>query len=358
MLDKYEEKLKENITNYEIKTTSDDILNSYKTNNKELNKSKNKKKLFITLSSLFSSGILVGACLLTVFLLKPFQNNTNTDSNPNNTSYQSLPSYDYLNILNSKDKNLVGFELSSLLNNTSGSTINGLNKNILLKNKISNSITIDQNYFIKVVNNFDLAADSIKTLYDSNNNYSLLASNVSFTYNNEVFKIRTDIYNNNEVIYSLYINQSSYEVKNNEETWMFEGYINYNEKYYPITLSKEVENTELEIETRIIFDNYIAIVSKEIDNDESEYEFEYFDLNNNSIYNFEIESNLIKDTTIEVSVEDFKSNLEYEYLITIVNNDKYSILLDDEENDNTFAFILEFLTNKVYSKEGFESIYK
>lgn len=356
MLDNYEEKLKENISNYEIKTSSEDILKAYKASNKKTSRIKSKKKLFITLSSLFTSGILTEALLLTLLYINKDEENI---SDSNYICYPALPTKDYLNLLTSKDQNLVGFELSSLLNNNyDSSSINNLNNIRLLNSNNYTSISIDQNYFIKVVNNFDLAADSIKSLYDSTSNYSLLASEVSFSYNNEIFNIKTDIYNNNNIIYSLYINQTSYQIKNNKETWIYSGYINYFDSYYPFTLSKEIKNNELEIESKIVFDDYIAIVSKEIENDESEYEFEYMDLNNNPIYNYEIESNLNKDPGVEISIEDYKTNLEYEYITTIINNNKYSILLDDEDNDINFTFTLEFLTNKVYSKEGLNNIYK
>lgn len=370
MLDKYEQKIHDELSNYEIKLNSDDVLAKFKAQEikkpKKIKKSNNKNKsLLISLSSLLGSGALVCACTL------PFVFN-DKDNDGNNNSTISVNTGNLIPILNQNDANLLSFEIVSLMSGNESSTTQALNPIILSKkpsfNKENNN-KIDQNYFTKVVDAYDLAAESVHSLFSSNNNFDLKAYEDNFTYNNKTFNVRSDVLNNDVVIYSLYINEDAHFAEDDdEETWLYSGYIKVDNKYYPITCEKEAETGEYEIECIIEFEDYIGSVSKEVEVDESEYQFSYIDkISKEKLYTFEIESNLIKNNTddqIEVSVEYLNKrddDAEYEFFTEIKSDNLYYIFVTDSEEDykGKFDFNLEFNnTSRRYFKESYQDIIK
>ncbi len=372
MLDKYEQKIHDELSNYEIKLNSDDVLAKFKAQEikkpKKIKKSNNKNKsLLISLSSLLGGGALVCACTLPFILNR----NGNNDGNENTTI--SVNTGNLIPILNQNDANLLSFEIVSLMSGNESSTTQALNPIILSKkssfNKENINNNIDQNYFSKVVNAYDLAAESVHSLFSSSNNFDLKAYEDNFTYNNKTFNVRSDVLNNDVVIYSLYINEDAYFAEDDdEETWLYSGYIKVDNKYYPITCEKEAETGEYEIECIIEFEDYIGSVSKEVEIDESEYQFSYIDkIRKEELYTFEIESNLIKNNTdnqIEVSVEylnDRYDDAEYEFFTEIKSDNLYYIFVTDSEEDynGKFDFNLEFNnTSRRYFKESYKDIIK
>lgn len=355
MLDKYEEKLKNNITNYEIKTSADDILKSYSSI-----ANKNKKHLSrkgkITLSSIFGSLVLTGAVVAIVFTSLSDENSSNSTSN----GIFDTP----IEILNANESELLASEIASLMNNNENDSTYSL-----ARLKKLNSSNISQSQFEDIVNGFDLAAPSIHSLFSKENVYDIKSFSGEFNINGELFDIRSEVTLNNQLLYSLYINEVFNELDDDEESWYYRGYIEDNYNYYQILLEKDLEQDEYEIESYIFYNEFVASVSKEIENDESQYQFSYFEyLNNdntkfdegNPLYSFEYESENSSTflNTNQISVEVETRNSEFEFYTEIVNSDFYEILIDDD-NFEGFEFELNFIDNlRIYSSLGLQDIIK
>lgn len=371
MLDRYEEKLKENINEYEIKTTADDILKAYSTLSvAKKDKKYLSKKSKTTITSILGSLVLGGAVAAVVLV--------SLNNDVGETSSSLAISNTPIEILNNNETELLAGEIVSLMSNHNSnnsyslSAVNYLNSDkVLNKSKNNLNSNVNQELFEEAVANFDLAAPSIHALFDTNNNFDIKSYGGEFSINNSKFNVKSEIYLNNSLIYSLYINEISNDLEDDEESWLYKGYIqDQNNAYYEIWLEKEIEVDEYEIESYIFYDDFVACVAKEIENDESGYQFSYFEYyekngqkyfnEDKALYSFEFESEnssmFVNSQQISVEVETPRK--DYEFFTKIINNNQYNISMEDDEFDN-FTFDLTFTeSNRIYSASNLNDIIK
>ena len=355
MLDKYEEKLKNSITNYEIKTSADDILKLYSSIANK-NKKHLSRKSKITLSSILGSLVLTGAVVAIVFTSLSDETSSNSTSN----GIFDTP----IEILNANESELLASEIASLMNNNENDSTYSL-----ARLKKLNRNNISQNQFQNIVNGFDLAAPSIHSLFGEENIYDIKSYSGEFNIKGEIFDIRSEVTLNDQLLYSLYINEVFNELDDDEESWYYRGYIQDNNNYYQILLEKDIEQDEYEIESYIFYNEFVASVSKEIENDESQYQFSYFEYisndntrfdEDNPLYSFQYESENSSTflNTNQISVEVETRNSEFEFFTKIINSNYYQILIDDDDYEG-FKFDLNFIENsRIYSSQGLQDIIK
>lgn len=350
----FEEKLKSNLDNYEIKTSSEDILNRFEKENKLVTpatKVNSKKKgLFFGLS--FGTIALIGASLVIAFTLPGL---LNKDDGKNLRPTLSV-----------KESNLLTNELS-LLNYNFGSS--STNTTTSFKDLIKNANqlsrfdsdsednddedTTNQVYdFNQLVDAFNLASDSFYFL--SNDLESSLKTVVnedfkSFTYENVTYYNESSLYNNDTLLYTIYSNYTLKEADENE--WNFTGILKENDNYYKINGTKELNsiNNEYEIECNIVKNNKLYSVKREIEFDESSYEFEESSLDDKEIYSYEINFDTAEnETTVEITKGD-----EYEFIVNKIDGDNYKL------NYNDYLITLKYSNNeKTYTNDAGEAIIK
>lgn len=348
----FEDKLKAKIDTYEIKTSSDDILNrfekenTYVTSTSRVNK---KKGLFFGIS--FGTLALIGASVVIALVVPGLFNKEDGSNNLRPT-------------LSTKEGNLLTNELS-LLNYNFG---NGTNNNVTsFKDLMSNTQQLkktsnddddnenidDSNYtFNSLVEAFNLASDSFYFL--SNDLESSLKTTIdenfkSFTYENVTYYNESNLYYNDTLLYTIYTNYTLKEADENE--WNFVGILKENTSYFKINGTKELNslNNEYEIECNITKNNKLYSVKREIEQDESSYEFEESNLDGSEVYcyeiNFDIEE---KETTVSITKDE-----EYEFIVSKIDTNNYNL------NFNNYLISLKYENNqKTYTNSLGEIIIK
>lgn len=333
-MNKFEEKIKKEIDTYEIKTSSDSILNRFENQNKTSKsyKTKNKKLFFgISLGSL----TMVAASIIMILTI-PGILNQNEKPLPN-----IKPE------LTKKEDSLVASELSLLtyklnlnsnisqnlsntvyLNNTSlfnNSKVEDDDEDDLDNDKEDNEIENDEKVkFETLVDVFELASDSYYFLINEfdNNVKTIVTENFKgFEYKNVTYHNEEKMYYDNTLLYTIYTN---YNLKNKDDNeWYFSGLIQENNQYYTINGTKELNqlNNEYEIETNIIKDNILYSVKREIEDGENTYEFEESFISSEELFSYEINFiNNDKFSTIEIEKND-----SFEFSVEKIDKNNFNL---------------------------------
>lgn len=324
----------ENIRNYEIKTTSNMILDKY-------NKVNNKSKFRLGIS--ISSFIIVALSIILIIVLIPKKNS------PKNIP-DDIPSDDIVSDVINVDEEVLNFQVSSLvslISNTNATKVNSLmysisnsdfNTNLLFSPFVEDnngSFENNDDYFNRAIEEYQLFEDVIYNKY-----YKI---EEEFTYNYNDYKGE---YNDYKLMlgfnkYEIYINYTNIEDDESE----FEGEINIDGVIYRIEGKEERESDELELSTKIYIseDEYYQ-VKEEYEDDEYSYKFSIKSKNKDkSEYKLKIE-----DEKISFKIDSNDKRLEYDIRIKDENN--WEIGFNDSDNKFNFFLEVDDKGNKNYKK--------
>lgn len=325
----FEEMFKED--NYEIKTTSFDILKKFE---KEKEKKKSKKKKFFGIFIPSLTFVLASSILALVLIPR----NSVTPGNKKDEEI-IIPPVDTVysfNDLSSAYQDTIKDELLAILN---------FNDLIKEESSLSNLTSLKLNSLnLKSENNVSLYEDMIY-LYDE-----FTTSIFNLLNNNEINITSSTTEEEYKNLLTFYNDISKYEISYNlndfkEDNFLIEGILKTNEGEFPITIKKETEleenEKESEIETIIKYSSSkIVKIQKEeeIEKDETQNTYSY------SIYSSE--SSLNKDNY----------DLKFEYEIEIEEKEsekEISISKKDEEleigilshTESSIEFEFEYIKN-------------
>lgn len=306
-------------TNYNIKLTSSEILNSFNIEKdivkEEVKKEKKKKK--ITLVSLLSSGGLVATAAILLIVLLPNSNKPNGPDNP--------PINGFIGVSEST-------ELANELITFSG--FNNVNNEYQrLKKRLdrdNNSNNISNEDFKNIVNEFDNVFMGIESIFNINN-INIKDDHFDDVINNETYKYKTTISDiNNNIVGEFYYNDLNKFTDDDETRSYLEAYYETNGDKFNVYLNQEIEQDgDYESELEAIFiplnsDNYVYKVEKESEAEgnetENQYAYSYYssinDIHDDDRYlykvEYEIESNGHNEE-LEISVNRNEVNNIHEY---------------------------------------------
>ena len=301
-------KIKDELDQYEIKTSSREILNRfYEVRDSRM---KEKKKNYFGLKIL--SSLLTCAVLVIAFI--KIINPTNGHKGVSPSNQTSLP---YGAILIEDDKeNHVAFQLVSGLS-LLDFIDNEATSNLMVKRKQATSTQ-----FGEIVDVFDKANELIR-----GESFANIDKNVyqgDFNVGDKYYPYMMEIINNNDENIKIYYDSRMEKEGKNETETEFHGEIHFKQNVYSILGDKEVENSDEEFEITIYIDrnNYIEI-EQEIENDSYEYQ---------SL----IHEKGKKVYEIEYSVEDGRNTLE---IRDSSNRYKFDISYKEENTLIEYTFL-------------------
>ncbi len=359
------EKVKKEESNYQIKLTSQEILNSYYSL-PDIKSQKEKKAKKKTIGfSILGGALLVGA-LATIIVIIP---------NENNKKPTEIEQTDFVtpNCSLTLTQELLTF---ASFNNSN------INQNLKLFNekhkfsRVYNRNNKDESYLTEdilkeIVQGYDEVSIGINNLFNLENNLVQKNYAEKFTYNDKEYLYRTDYLYQNNVISSLYYNDLSSFDDGDELTNYLNALYLVDNKYYSVYINQEIEKEdtneiENEIEAIFIGENDFYKVNKENESEsnksESAFTFTQFasshdafnDDDDNFIYeieySYEIEGN---DEEIELQITDKIKDKEYQYQhIKKINDNEYQFhyKYEDEYSDLEFEGYVHLIINSDNSR--------
>lgn len=303
----FKNKLQNEVDNYQIKTTANDILKKYHEVNPPIKKSNNIWKPILAFSLSFA----------TIGTLVILFNNDSINNNSNNSSSINI---------NKKYANIISLEVASsldLIENYNSPLLTTLRKN-----------NVDNDTFIDICTNFKNNFNTLNESLSYKNNYG---------YHIEIgeYKIDESIYTYKVAIedfkYLYYSSNSKSNEKNIKET--YDGVLIIDGTYYQMEGKRIVNtnNNEDEIDVNITI-NDSTTLNIEQETERSEYSYSYSLIENNEKI-YELEIDFEKD---EIEMECFNNQKEYEYEIQILNKSylieyQYSYLTIEIEGNMTLT---------------------
>ena len=365
------EQVKKEESNYQIKLTSQEILNSYyalneiKPQKEKENKKRNRKTIGF---SILGSALLVGA-LSAIIVIIPKNNNHN---NPNEVNFITPNS--------SKTLTTELLTFASFNNDNISKDTRFLNKIFKFRkdfnlNSRENS-NLSEETLRNIVQGYDKISLGINNLFNLENNLTHKDYAETFKYKDKEYLYRTDYLLNNQIISTLYYNDLSRFDDGDELNNYLNALYLVNNKYYEVYINQEIEkedNDEIENEIEAIFigedEFYKVNKEEEVEGNESENNFTYtqYDSINDAFldddnyiyqveYNYEVEGN---KGEIELSIDDKLNNLEYQYQhITKLSENHYRFYYEyeDDSSDQEFEGYVELVINsdnsRTYSANG------
>lgn len=193
--------------------------------------------------------------------------------------------------------------------------------------------------------NFNEIVDEFhKYFYLIEDYFGLIEHDITITLNTENdFKYKMVVKTTNTFSavneYILYYDEKR-EVDQDETNKEMNGVLIYNSIIYNFYSEEESDTEESEVKVVIYQTNYMnrIEIEKELEVDEYQFKYEVFG-NNNTILLIELE---VEEDEIQLTIE--KDDLDYEYYITKITNNKYNISKDDDE----FITLEVDLINKKY----------
>ncbi|MBO8427307.1 MAG: hypothetical protein IAC58_01950 [Firmicutes bacterium] len=368
--------VKEN-SNYQIKTTSEEILNTYRLeqsiNKNKVDTSKTKKKKFLMVSIPSLTGALaLGAVLLVVFL--PSKDNINDN-----------PGGDVINppII---DPSFVGVSDSTELTSEllTFSTFNNSGKyNTTSLNKFRDRNNVTQEDFDTIINEFDNTYFGVSSLF-SLNNTKVIDENFNSTINNETYLYKSSIYiNDNTLIGTFYYNNLTEFTEEDETNSYLKGLYVTNNLTYTVYLNNEIElehyESEQELEALFINindSNDIYKVSKESETEgqgsENSYSYEIYetinDIYNEDNYVYKVQYSIEttgnhEEIELEITRKENRTEHTYTFQDILKVSDNVYTFYAEYENERTDEELEFFVTltienaNRIYTSGNFEKIF-
>lgn len=253
-------KIKDNLENYEIKTSSREILNRFYQVRDSKVKEKKKNSFFYFK---IASSLLVAASLIFAFV-KLIGTPSNKNSTSPNVSNMSLPNG--VTLIEDDKSNHVAFQVLS---------------GVELLDFIDNDATTDlirtrrllaanENQFKEIVDVYDKASDLISNIDSSEIDKKVYQGN--FEVNGTTYPYKMEI--NSEELITIYYDGKLENDDRKETETEFHGEIHYSNNTFYIKGEKEESNNESEFEVTIFIDehNYIEI-EQEVEGNEFEYQY-------------------------------------------------------------------------------------
>lgn len=368
--------VKEN-SNYQIKTTSEEILNTYRLeqsiNKNKVDTSKTKKKKFLMISIPSLTGALaLGAVLLVVFL-------------PSKKNIPDNPGGDVINppII---DPSFVGVSDSTELTSEllTFSTFNNSGKySTTSLNKFRDQNNVTQEDFDTIINEFDNTYFGVSSLF-SLNNTKVIDENFNSTINNETFLYKSSIYiNDNTLIGTFYYNNLTEFTEEDETNSYLKGLYVTNNLTYTVYLNNEIElehfESEQELEALFINindSNDIYKVSKESETEgqgsENSYSYEIYetinDIYNEDNYVYKVHYSIEttgnhEEIELEITRKENRTEHTYTFQDILKVSDNVYTFYAEYENERTDEELEFFVTltienaNRIYTSGNFEKIF-
>ena len=368
--------VKEN-SNYQIKTTSEEILNTYRLeqsiNKNKVDTSKTKKKKFLMVSIPSLTGALaLGAVLLVVFL-------------PSKKNIPDNPGGDVINppII---DPSFVGVSDSTELTSEllTFSTFNNSGKySTTSLNKFRDRNNVTQEDFDTIINEFDNTYFGVSSLF-SLNNTKVIDENFNSTINNETYLYKSSIYiNDNTLIGTFYYNNLTEFTEEDETNSYLKGLYVTNNLTYTVYLNNEIElehfESEQELEALFINindSNDIYKVSKESETEgqgsENSYSYEIYetinDIYNEDNYVYKVHYSIEttgnhEEIELEITRKENRTEHTYTFQDILKVSDNVYTFYAEYENERTDEELEFFVTltienaNRIYTSGNFEKIF-
>lgn len=368
--------VKEN-SNYQIKTTSEEILNTYRLeqsiNKNKVDTSKTKKKKFLMISIPSLTGALaLGAVLLVVFL-------------PSKENIPDKPGGDVINppII---DPSFVGVSDSTELTSEllTFSTFNNSGKySTTSLNKFRDQNNVTQEDFDTIINEFDNTYFGVSSLF-SLNNTKVIDENFNSTINNETYLYKSSIYiNDNTLIGTFYYNNLTEFTEEDETNSYLKGLYVTNNLTYTVYLNNEIElehfESEQELEALFINindSNDIYKVSKESETEgqgsENSYSYEIYetinDIYNEDNYVYKVHYSIEttgnhEEIELEITRKENRTEHTYTFQDILKVSDNVYTFYAEYENERTDEELEFFVTltienaNRIYTSGNFEKIF-
>lgn len=316
-----EDEIREEINNYEIKTTSRMILDRAKPRKKLF------KNPFVWLVPAFCTALIVIALILSI----------NVVDNNSTTTYKEKT-----DLLNGDIKSQLSCEIlyaGALYEDNKG-------------NNVMNS-TITEDEFSIIVNNIDNVYPLFDALDDKVSNFELKYKELSFKYDNVTYKYEYIIgnykfYSKNEIIPDEDDDEIEFE-----EKVLFK----FDEEYYQGEIDLEIEDDESELSITYYQGNNTIKIQCEREDDEISYKYT-LSSNNKKSYEKKL---TIEDDDDELTFKyQYKMNDLEEKVIIVNKNDYYKINYLYENDDVKYeenGIILKFVDDKKeYSYKNFKII--
>lgn len=294
-------KIKDNLENYEIKTSSKEILNRfYQVRDSKVEDKKKNSFFYFKIAS----SLLVATSLVFAFV-KLIDVPSNKNSTAPNVSTMSLP--DGVTLIEDDKSNHVAFQVLSgvgLLDFIDNEATTDLIRTRRL-------LAANENQFKEIVDVYDKASDLISNVDSSDIDKKVYHGD--FEVNGITYPYKMEI-NNGELITIYYDGKLENDDKKETET-EFHGEIQYLNNTFYIKGEKEESNTESEFEVTIFIDehNYIEI-EQEIEDNEFEYQYLIHEKGKKKYeINYSIEKNIVS-----LEIRD--------------NKEKYDFVIDEKED--------------------------
>ena len=362
-------KLVKNDTNYQIKTTSQSILNQYayeKNLDSQINKSHKKRKILIAFSSIFGSLAIAGAAVSGIILFTNNNKNINPDViNP----ITPKPNPEINTVLK---KQLVTFSAFTTINDAKTLNLHSLKRANLLSDEEENEdgpiVQEDLKELIgKSIDAYEKIEESVNYLYHENN-VKIETTNVKATFDGTDYSLVSKFYygESSKPFALYYFNEPQEELENS--TSISKAYYECNNLRFNIDVKeeKEVENDESEVETTLIlrdvdkFDKHVYVVKKEVENEiedgknSNENELSIISyLNEESFKEDEYLSKIKAETEVEDNENkievSYKSNeIKVSYNINKIDETTLNLLTDYEEKTGEERSFEQELINLKY----------
>jgi len=338
-MDNFEKKLKNNLENYEIKTTANDILASFE-NEKETN---SKYHFFNT--KLFKIAFPLSLSLSSLVIAFSVYNLINGSSKREFN-------------LDASDASILKTEVDLLNYSVDYDSPNAMDidaTNLSLNDLSTTSIQVssgNKNGYQNVVNHFDIVAP---TYYYLDNNLSSNLStkdyvkDVSYTDNGNQYHKKSEYYFKNNKLFDLYyqVNRKN----NNDKEWDLSAVIVKNNSKLSLTSTKTIdENNNYIIETCLTANNYRYSAKRSVDADkESDYSFIKYSTKSNKTFSASIKQDLINN----VSYLSTTGKTTYSFVSKRTSLNNYQIVSGD------YSFSLVFnQKNRQYTSNDYGEITK
>lgn len=291
-----EKKIKDNF-DYEIKTTSNDILNKY---NKTINSRKdNNHSLKYKLISSITASLAAVTAFVFVFLYITGNKSTNSTSTKQSLVDKSIYSKLSLEVYYSS---------------------------LIMSDEHISLCSLEQNEFDRIINDIEAIYPIFDRLDSKKDGLSVKSYSTDYTYNNVDYKFVLEI--ENEMIYLLE------DITNLKEEYEGKCLLSYSDgSQYEGIIDLDLEDDEMECEIIYYVEGYTYKLSREMDTDEYEI-------------NLEIEKDGEDICEYSIELEYKNKKLEFEYKFEDKINDDKDIVLSLVYKNNTY-----FVTFKDESKD-------
>lgn len=366
------------VKDYEVKSTSDDVLNKFllaqqaeKVRQEE--KTTSKKKVWIFGGATFGTLAVTAATLITVFSLQPKDNPIGPGPGPDPIT----PSF------SSIEGNILANEFLTF--SSFGSFGDSSSQVLSLNNRIFKAPNLKDSDFERIVDDYDSIQNGVIDILNKDSSIKMIKEKeFNEEINGETYLYVDEYYSSSDdfktpFMYFYYNDKNVGESLDNEEVQ--NGVLKFEDEIYSCSIQKEseIESDEKEEEISIFLrnDKNIIHIEKESEYEghesENSYSIYYYDSDSyrnddddNFIYHlcYEIE-NEGHEEELEISVETQNTQCEFQN-ISLVDEDpltySFGVEYEDERNDIEVEDLKVTLTyqnnERIYETSGLEKIIK